>query len=442
MKLESLSLKYFRNYKEKEFTFRSPFTVVIGNNGLGKSTILKAAQVACGAFLQSLPVLPSTPLYRRNIKQGEKHVWFDADKKDYLNSEFLDSSHRTEIKATATTPLGTIVWSRALLKSGSTTHKNPEKAEIEAYVLSLLGSYNHNEACYFPVLANFESTRVNAQVRKVDKSWAKMNNLLKGYYASLSSSVDYSGLYYWLVRYDKNLKDNKEHQGTRESLFDAIKTAIPYILEIYFDASTSDAELELVIDFRDGQPVERKRLSNCSDGMKAMVNMVAEIAYRAVMLNGRNGKDCIKNTPGLVIVDELDMLLHPNWQQHIVKDLMTAFPSMQFITTSHSPFIVKELSNDQVINLANEHDAPVLDIPKATVEDVSEAEMKIKNYLRSSTYLEMLQVAEEFFNQLEAGATPDASLKQKLDELSVQYSNDPAYVALMRAEFQSKLASR
>lgn len=438
MRLDRLKLSYFRNYKSEDFAFKSLFTVVIGNNGLGKSTILKAAQVACGAFLQSLPVLPSTALYRRNFKASERHVWFDQDKRDYLSADFVDPTHLTSIVAEGHADSQPISWQRTLLKSGSTTHKNPEKAEIEQYAQSLLKRYNDNAVCYFPVLANFESTRVNAQVKKVDKSWAKMNRILKGYYASLSPSVDYSGLYHWLMRYDKDLKDNKEYHGTRESIFSTLKTAIPYVKEIYFDVSTSEPELELVIDFEDGQPVERKRLSNCSDGVKAMVNMVAEIAYRAVMLNGRNGQDCIMNTPGVIIIDELDMLLHPNWQQHVVSDLMRTFPQMQFIATTHSPFIVKELDSSQVINLGNPDHVPVLNIQKATIEDISEEEMKIKNYLRSAQYRKMLEVAEQFFNQLKSGNGYDLTLKQELDKISSEFSDDPAYAALIRAEFNSK----
>lgn len=442
MLLEKLELRYFRNYKSEDFEFKSPFTVVIGNNGLGKSSILKAAQVACGAFLQSLPILPSTPLYRRNFKLSEQHVWYDNDKKDYISADFIDSTNQTTIVAAGTpNDSGSIEWRRSLSKTGTTSHKKPDKDQIEAYALGLMDSYNKNEVAYFPVLANFESTRVNAQVRKVDKSWAKMNRILKGYYASLSSSVDYSGLYYWLLRYDINLKDGKEHEGTRESIFNALKTAIPYIKEIYFDTSTSEPELELVIDFEDGQSVERKRLSNCSDGVKSMVNMVAEIAYRAVMLNGRTGADCISKTPGLVIIDELDMLLHPNWQQHVVKDLRAAFPSMQFIATTHSPFIVKEMKKEQVINLGNENNIPVIDIAKATIEDVSEEEMKIKNYLRSEEYRTMHELAAAFYDAIASGKVPDAELKSRLDILMAKFSDDPAYSALLEAEYKSSKKS-
>jgi len=144
----------------------------------------------------------------------------------------------------------------------------------------------------------------------------------------------------------------KGFEGTREAMFHAIRTAIPYIKDIQYNKTYSDyGEFEVLADFEDGQPVERKLYSNLSDGMKAMLNVVAEIAYRCIMLNGRFGERAIELSPGVVLIDEFDMHLHPNWQRHVVQDIKDAFPNIQFVTTTHSPFIVQSLEADELINL-------------------------------------------------------------------------------------------
>ncbi len=56
-------------------------------------------------------------------------------------------------------------------------------------------------------------------------------------------------------------------------------------------------------------------------------------------------------TTGVVMIDELDMHLHPNWQRVVVRDLKRAFPNIQFVVTTHSPFIVQSVESDELINL-------------------------------------------------------------------------------------------
>ncbi len=88
-----------------------------------------------------------------------------------------------------------------------------------------------------------------------------------------------------------------------------------------------------------------------SDGYRNMVAMLADISYRAIRLNPHLEQDAAKKTKGIVLIDELDMHLHPKWQRRIVQDLQNAFPDMQFIATTHSPFILQSLESGQVIDL-------------------------------------------------------------------------------------------
>ena len=88
-----------------------------------------------------------------------------------------------------------------------------------------------------------------------------------------------------------------------------------------------------------------------SDGQRAMVALIADIARRICLLNPQMGKDVLTKTEGLVLIDELDIHLHPSWQRSIVKTLKTVFPKVQFIATSHSPQIIGSLKPEEVIVL-------------------------------------------------------------------------------------------
>ncbi|MDY3745891.1 MAG: AAA family ATPase, partial [Lachnospiraceae bacterium] len=62
-----------------------------------------------------------------------------------------------------------------------------------------------------------------------------------------------------------------------------------------------------------------------------------------------------KKTPGVVVIDELDLSLHPTWQKRIVRILKDLFPKIQFICATHSPFIIQSLKPGELIVL----DAPL-----------------------------------------------------------------------------------
>jgi len=355
MKIKEIQIVNFKGFEDRSFSLNDRFTVAIGNNGTGKSTLLHAIQVALGAFLQSMPTLPANYLYRRQFHRDQRFIRFDPVKKDYLpNDQNPIISVKTECSriVSGSGQVEEIEWKREFLPRNATSHNTKHSRKIIEFAHQLYQDYKANLDVLFPVLSNFNIRRTSAQVKKVDKTWRKKSRLEKGYYAALGGTVDFTGVYEWLYNYENSIKDDKEFEGTRDAMFRAIRTAIPYIKDIQYNKAYGVyGEFEVLVDFEDGQSVERKLYSNLSDGMKAMLNVVAEIAYRCIMLNGRFGGRAVELSPGVVLIDEFDMHLHPNWQRHVVQDIKDAFPNIQFVTTTHSPFIVQSLEADELINL-------------------------------------------------------------------------------------------
>ncbi len=85
-----------------------------------------------------------------------------------------------------------------------------------------------------------------------------------------------------------------------------------------------------------------------SDGFRSILSMVADLAYRMVRLNPQLGEKAITNTPGVVLIDEIDMHLHPLWQQTVLLDMQRAFPQIQFIVTTHSPQVISSVPPESV----------------------------------------------------------------------------------------------
>jgi predicted ATP-binding protein involved in virulence len=85
-----------------------------------------------------------------------------------------------------------------------------------------------------------------------------------------------------------------------------------------------------------------------SDGLRNTISMVADLAFRACKLNPHLGERAPLETPGIALIDEVDMFLHPFWQQTIIGSLRTAFPAMQFIVTTHSPQVLSTVRRENI----------------------------------------------------------------------------------------------
>jgi predicted ATP-binding protein involved in virulence len=89
-------------------------------------------------------------------------------------------------------------------------------------------------------------------------------------------------------------------------------------------------------------------LEMLSDGLRNMVAMVADLAFRAFKLNPHLKHEAAKQTQGIVLIDEVDMFLHPSWQQTVLRSLQNAFPKIQFIVTTHSPQVLTTVAKKHI----------------------------------------------------------------------------------------------
>lgn len=101
-------------------------------------------------------------------------------------------------------------------------------------------------------------------------------------------------------------------------------------------------------------------MSEMSDGYRSVLNMVADIAHRMAVLNPQLG-DSVLETPGIIIIDEIELHLHPGWQKRILNDLTTVFPNIQFIVSTHSPEVITSYKDANLILLKHEGSATQID---------------------------------------------------------------------------------
>lgn len=440
MRIKEINIVNFKGFQKETVHFNSNLTVVIGNNTAGKTTLLKALQVGLGAYLQSLSQLPGGQMYRRNFSTLDRYKAFDPVLRDYVpNSEKPRITITADFSITKTvggddTVLENVPvqWYREYTGS-YTTHTKECVGQLMELVESMENRRNSKQCSIYPLVLSFGAKRTSdAQARTTNQKKERASRIEKAYKFALHDKVDFEGAMDWLKRYEKNIKDEKEFKGTREAFYEALQKAIPALSEIDFD----NGELEAIVSVTGHKP-ERHHFSYMSDGLQAMINIVSEIAHRCIELNGCLGIDAIRKTPGVIMIDEVDVFLHPRWQKHVLQDLMSAFPNIQFIVSTHSPFIVQSLQQDQLVSF--DEDVRIEGEPfRESLEDITSERMGLMQEIRSKRFNEMVDTAKQLFDAVDNGAANKDEIKARLDQIEADFSDDPAYVAAIKLEYKAR----
>lgn len=442
MRIKDINIVNFKGFQNETVVFNGNLTVVIGNNTAGKTTLLKAIQVGLGAYLQSLKQLPGGAPYRRNFSSLDKFMRFDEKLRDYIPNE-----EKPRITINADFPITQALcdncpkvsfipvhWYREFA-GNYTTHTRACAGELIDAVHQMESlRYDEKQESVYPLVLAFGAKRTSdSQAKSTSNVKERASRIEKAYKFALHDKVDFEGAMEWLKHYDKDIKDKKEFEGTREAFFEALQIAIPALSEIDFD----EGEIEAVVTVT-GHTPSRHHFSYMSDGLQSMINIVSEIAHRCIELNGCLGHNAVKMTPGVVMIDEIDLYLHPHWQKHVLQDLTKAFPMIQFIVSTHSPFIVQSLQEGQLVSF----DDNVLTSGepfREGLEDITSERMGLQQDIRSKRFNEMVDVATRLFEAADNGSANKDELKAKLDEIEAEFSDDPAYLALIRTELKAKV---
>ncbi|MFZ2727050.1 MAG: AAA family ATPase [Methylococcaceae bacterium] len=415
MKINKIIIQNFKGFEYKEFSFNPNMTVLIGDNGQGKTSILDALSFVLGTFFLGVDGVPN-----RRLKESEKRRVIVSPESFEIQLPFKISVEHTLLGEN-------YEWFRDTDKATgrSTSYKNAKELINKAEEMT--NQVRTGQPVFLPLIAYFGVTRLSEKQEII--SYTKQSSRLDGYYNALDSSSFQRKFLEWFKTFeDAKLKFDKD-DGLYKAFTNAITGMIPNWKNIHFSWEADDMLGQL--DNGEWMPFEM-----LSDGYKNIVRISADIAYRAIKLNPPLGEDAVIKTEGVVLIDEIDMHLHPKWQKTVIADFKRTFPNIQFIVTTHSPFIVQSLRADEIINLDGEIEGQPF---TKSIEEIAEAEMGVEYVQRSQRFLELQRLASQYFDLIEQGknSSNDAQtkqLKQQLDAIELEFNNDPVYIALMQAE--------
>lgn len=429
MRINTLTLHNFKRFEDATFQFNSKFTVLIGDNATGKTSILDALATLLGTCLLRSSITSG----RSGLKKSEARLL--AIEKE--GQDFLEPQKEVYVEAYGSLREKHLTWRRILGDRGGAATK------FIAAGVDDRKRASKGEDVDLPVLLYYGTGRLWTTHRDIEVG--KPDSRLVGYRYCLDPKSDQSLFERWFKQLEMAALQQRKTISALESVREAVTICIPKAEFFYFDIGKG----QMMIRFEDSGLMP---FDNLSDGYRNMVAMVADIAHRACRLNPHKGARAAQETSGIVLIDEIDLHLHPKWQRHVVGDLQRAFPNLQFITTTHSPFILQSLDVGEAIDLGRlpaKEDIDVFDEDIATpapaksfsnraIEDIVEEVMGVPVPQRSHRYQEMFDAAKEYYAVLQeatgANEGRKEDLKRKLDELSAPFSDNMAYHGFLEME--------
>ena len=324
--LTSLSLTDFRSFETCRIDFRRRLTVVFGKNGTGKSSIIDAVAIVLNEELTDA-----------GVHQGLGGSLDKADRRRIANALGSSTVYESSLNL-AIYGEGSFGSDRPSSYSIPRTGKGLSVRPGGGWIGRVLGLTQEGQLPLFAVFRAVRSYGDNA----IDLSNSPISRG-DGYRNCLDVSRSRDGLTSWFKR--QLLKRGRSGLASTEAIavLDALVRAVPSLESVECDADLAD----LVVNFGAGEVP----FGSLSDGQRGFFAMIAEIAIRCSQLNPQFNGEAIRQTQGLVLVDEIDLHLHPEWQRRIICSLTTTFPEIQFVVTTHSPIVLSEVAAASIIDL-------------------------------------------------------------------------------------------
>ena len=349
MRIKSVEITNFRCFEKLKLNLHEQFTLLIGTNGAGKSTILDALAIGMGSFFLGMEGGIASGIHQDDVR----YITYE------LGSRMVKQvQYPAEITCAGEVFAQTLSWSRSLNGEGNKTTYGNASEISRVSKEKALDIRRGNTFILLPVLSYYGTGRLWAKKREKRKTTrVDLMTRTAGYADCLDAMSNDKLMYKWFEQMTyQELQEGKpvpELTAVKKALLMCFNgpgetTELGSAERCSFNVKT--AQLEIVYIKPDGSRAVHA-LHEMSDGYRNMLSMVADIAYRMAVLNPQLLDRVTEETEGIVLIDEIDLHLHPSWQRRVVADLCRIFPKVQFIATTHAPSVISSVSNEKLIIL-------------------------------------------------------------------------------------------
>ncbi|MHA7586639.1 restriction endonuclease subunit S [Vibrio harveyi] len=366
--IDKVVLKNFRRLEDVTLKLNeSNVNVLIGDNGAGKTSIL-----------ESIALSLSWLVARIKTPNGNGGVIEQSD----INVNSNKSSIELTSKVTTDSSSVDYYWRTSVSRNGFTNNDESEYVQLKYLTENIRKSITIDDETSIPLVVYYgiDRTDFNAKFSPLKSKY----NRFDAFDYPIYKSASVNGIFDW-IHYRENIENetklgNSGTQGLEALLLsqglsrDKVNEAIKLVENEDEILSSVKRAICSVIDGITDMFVEREpeiglfvikgndkiNVNQLSQGEKILLSLVADISRRLSIINS-SGKP--NEGKGIVLIDELELHLHPKWQQNIVRKLRETFPNIQFIITTHSPQILSTVRKDEISIINFKGNKCIIDSP-------------------------------------------------------------------------------
>ncbi len=419
MKIQSLHIENFRGIKQLDLDLTAPVTVLVGENGAGKSSVLDCMATLLSWYLARLrsPKGIGSHFGQTDIRLGEDSV-------------------RATLKAKKIGDNEAIEWSLTTARTGSGEASRSQLKDLNATVSRWIEQYNEFDRAYpkhgLPLVVHYTVNRAVLDIPLRIRTPVDLESYQIAFAEALGSAVDFRSFFAWFRQ-----REDLEQEGIIHFFRTAESRGIsnPEMFPAPYDGQLN-AVREAIEQFtgfanlqvrRSPLHMELKKkaqtvwVDHLSDGEKCLLAMIGDLARRLAILS-RNGLNDPLQGPGVVLIDEIDLHLHPAWQRELIPKLVKTFPNCQFIVSTHSPQVISDVRPEAVFLLRQTDDNIVVSHPEDSFGQTSDRILEDLMEVPARP-VEIKKSLESLFDQISKGDL-DAAQKH-LAELQEQIGTAP-----------------
>lgn len=405
MKIKRLYIKNYKAISEIDVDCGRMFNVIIGNNGVGKSTILSAINLLYSWLLARMrnANAKGRPLSLSCIKAGENYCTL-AITVEYMGCDFS--------------------WTLYKQKSSSNGNNSLKTNLSELNSLSDLIRERNDEFLSLPMLVSYGVNR-NVSVIHSIYSTNRYNHYDKSILVD-GLRADWRSFFGWFI--DKENEENrmKVHisPSYKDSQLENIRRVVSRVFKDEFGKMYVHPKKKSLVIEKNGSEIN---FLDLSDGEKCYLTLIMDIARRLE----RN----YSPEEGMVIlIDEADLHLHPSWQLNLVDSLRFAFPTCQFFLTTHSSLLLSDLKSDENERLWVLRDGRRLMLSGSSYGD--DTSYILKRYfglqtVRNPLIQEKINAISDELSKTDTDLEKVSEWMKQLDDMDVQYEDNARYKVLL-----------
>lgn len=365
MKLNKLITKNYKSLRNVDLCFNGQNTVIFGVNGTGKSTLLSAINFLARPWIYKII----------KTQSNENQTFIDSDVS--IDSDFLELIGEFSLNET------TFTLKRSYKKTQENkriSQKTYDQKKCDDFVNAFQSLYLNGDSNAMPIYTFYGTNRSVINIpEKYNESKTDMISALD---RAIDSSVDFKNFFEWYRDCE-----TKETIAMREAMdnnapiipnpaLNNVRYAIEAMIENVSDLRIKHDPIRMTV-IKDNKEI---RVDMLSDGEKCTLALFGDLARRLCLANPHSPEPL--KGKGIVLIDEIELHMHPSWQRKVLEKLTSVFPNIQFIITTHSPQVLGEANNDFLILTIDENTKAIEKVDRL---DGYDSNFILEKYMKTSS---------------------------------------------------------